>query len=344
MKSGIIKKWCSFAALWLCIWALCISIAQPILAAPVVTSYTPLIDVNEKTSLTLSLQYENEPLSGMSFSLYRTADVSAKAKFTPTSHFANYAVSFDELDSESWHSLALTLAGYAARDKIAADAKSQTNSDGNIKFVDLPVGLYLVVGEKQTQNGFVYTPQPFLICLPNLETEDQWTYAVVAEPKFERKDAPSEPKTTERRVLKIWKNDDASEARPNAVVMQLLKDGSVFEEVTLNAKNDWGHTWSDLDASFDWNVVEKEVPTGYTVQTEREENTFVITNTYHREGEDLPSDPTPTDTDTSQPSDNQEDTELPQTGQLWWPVPLLAGAGLLLFLTGWLISRKKKSC
>ena len=32
--------------------------------------------------------------------------------------------------------------------------------------------------------------------------------------------------------------------------------------------------------------------------------------------------------------------KLPQTGQLWWPVPLLASAGLLLTAAGVVIRRK----
>ena len=32
--------------------------------------------------------------------------------------------------------------------------------------------------------------------------------------------------------------------------------------------------------------------------------------------------------------------DLPQTGQLWWPVPMLAGAGVLLLLAG-LIQRRR---
>lgn len=48
------------------------------------------------------------------------------------------------------------------------------------------------------------------------------------------------------------------------------------------------------------------------------------------------------------PSDNAEpeegepvivETGLPQTGQLWWPLPILAGAGMILFLIGYI--RKK---
>lgn len=35
-------------------------------------------------------------------------------------------------------------------------------------------------------------------------------------------------------------------------------------------------------------------------------------------------------------SSSPKPSVLPQTGQLWWPVPLLACAGLALFLVGWL--------
>ena len=41
--------------------------------------------------------------------------------------------------------------------------------------------------------------------------------------------------------------------------------------------------------------------------------------------EDLPDEPVPT----AKPT-------LPQTGQLWWPVPLLACGGLVLLILGWL--------
>ncbi|MBP0974036.1 MAG: LPXTG cell wall anchor domain-containing protein [Oscillospiraceae bacterium] len=35
--------------------------------------------------------------------------------------------------------------------------------------------------------------------------------------------------------------------------------------------------------------------------------------------------------------------DLPQTGQLWWPVPVLAGGGLLLFGAGLYLRKKKGS-
>ena len=31
---------------------------------------------------------------------------------------------------------------------------------------------------------------------------------------------------------------------------------------------------------------------------------------------------------------------IPETGQLWWPVPILAGAGMILVVIGWILHRK----
>ncbi len=48
---------------------------------------------------------------------------------------------------------------------------------------------------------------------------------------------------------------------------------------------------------------------------------------------------------TANPNGNTDNTvvDLPKTGQLWWPVPLLASAGLLFFIVGIVMSRRKNS-
>jgi hypothetical protein len=165
-------------------------------------------------------------------------------------------------------------------------------------------------------------------------------------------------------------------------------DGEVYETVTLNAANNWRHTWEDLDASVEWRVVEKEVPAGYSVVTELENTTFVITNTELTE-EPTTEEPTTetttevtterssqatteqitetttevttekiteqvteattevttyntteTPTETTTATNKTTETKLPQTGMLRWPIPFLTGAGLLLFVIGWIRYRK----
>ena len=53
----------------------------------------------------------------------------------------------------------------------------------------------------------------------------------------------------------------------------------------------------------------------------------------------LPTEPKPTKPTEPKPSRPPE-PNLPQTGQLNWPVPLMAAAGLLLFAAGWSMWRK----
>lgn len=62
----------------------------------------------------------------------------------------------------------------------------------------------------------------------------------------------------------------------------------------------------------------------YTVEITQEGKVFVVTNTYVPEKPTTPSKP---------------DTSLPQTGQLWWPVPVLLAVGLLFVVIG-LIRRR----
>ena len=126
---------------------------------------------------------------------------------------------------------------------------------------------------------------------------------------------------------KVWDDAGKENVRPAEVSVQLLRDGRVYDTVALNAGNNWRYTWSDLDDSYSWTVVEQECE-DYTVRIERNGITFVITNTYVKE---IPDNPTPTEP--TKPG-------LPQTGQPWWPVPLLLTCGLLFLVVG-LICRKR---
>lgn len=72
------------------------------------------------------------------------------------------------------------------------------------------------------------------------------------------------------KVTKTWTDGDDQDAiRPDSVVVQ-LKNGTenVGDSVTLNAGNNWSHTWTKLPknaggAAIDYTVDEVKVPTGY---------------------------------------------------------------------------------
>ena len=315
------------------------------------------IDTGREASLTVCFGREGEGFPGVEFQLYRVAEVSAGAGFTLTGDFADYPVKVDGLDSSGWRALAQTLEGYAARDDLSPLQTAETGRDGRAVFDRLETGLYLVTGDRYRQGRYTYTPEPFLVCLPTLDDADAWIYDAVVSCKYDSDYNPpggGDDDTVNRKVLKVWEDDGNEENRPEEIVVQLLRDGKVYDTVTLNEGNNWRHTWTGLDDDYTWRVVEYKTPEGYTVTVERQGITFVMTNTWREEPPDEPEESQPPEEpeesrppeepeesrppeepDTPGGPDTPDEPTLPQTGMLWWPVPLLACGGLLLFLLGW---------
>ena len=399
---------------------------------PVQAFAASAIEPNKDVHLTIEYKHNNAPVAGVPFDLYYVASVDAYAQFTLAGDFQKYPVSFEKLDAEGWRSLARTLTAYADRDKLKPLDSGKTDAKGMLDFPNqqksLKTGLYLAVGRKLVKDGYTYTTEPFLISLPNLDQKtDTWTYRVTAAPKNTRTQNPSTSdkpssstdKTVERKVLKVWKKD-VPQTRPKEVTIQLLKDGAVYDTVTLNEANHWRHSWkklpeTDKDGSkIVWNVAEKEV-NNYTVLVSKEGSTFTVTNTYS------PKEPTgklvtrtvvktwddrgyesrrpksvrvtllQNDTSYATQTLSAENSwqytwdklprydkngaefvwtireeavsgytpsvrlngttfvltnsvakqKLPQTGVLWWPVPILIVAGLLFLIAGTLARRKE---
>ena len=126
--------------------------------------------------------------------------------------------------------------------------------------------------------------------------------------------------TVTRTVLKRWNDAGYEQKRPDSVSVTLLKDGAAYDAKTLTRTDGWQRTWSDLPrynpdgSEIVWTVTESPVP-GYTASVQQSGGTCILTNTLDRQ-------------------------KLPQTGLLWWPVPVLAAAGLLLLIFGALSKRK----
>ena len=189
-----------------------------------------------------------------------------------------------------------------------------------------------------------------------------------------------------RRVLKIWDDRGHTHQRPREVTVDLLRDGVVWDTVTLTERNSWRYVWENLDNRYTWTIRERAV-SGYWPTYGFEGVTFTILNTYDTppdtpnpppgnpenprdpgrpynppddntelEDPDVPLAPPP-DTELDDPdvplSPPPEEVELddpdipledlPHTGQLWWPVPLLAAGGMFLFLLGWVRNRREEA-
>lgn len=288
------------------------------------------IDLNRAVSLTVSCLDGDTPLVDAQFELYLVATSDEFGALTPVDSFGQFNVGIQGENDEAWRTLASTMEGYVLRDQLPPDGSGKTNADGLVSFPGgerpLTPGLYLVLGHRHTQDGKYYDPSPFLVMLPGLDGEENvWVYDVTANPKFDSRPVPAEPGTITRKVLKVWKDEGYENRRPQEIIVQLLCDGKVFDTVTLNGENDWRYAWTDLDERNQWTVVERELE-DYSVEVTQEGITFLVTNTY--KGSGTPETP-------GKPSE----PELPYTGQLWWPVPVLFAAGLLLVVAGLLRRR-----
>lgn len=301
------------------------------------------VDLDRDLSLTIDYRPGDNPLPDVGFSVYKVADMSADPKFALTDTFSPCTVSLKDLDSAGWKRLANTLGAYVARDKLPELDRATTKEQGQLTFPQegqiLEPGLYLVLGEETSQGNYTYSPEPFLISLPNLNTEDQWEYDVTVVPKYDSKPDGQDEKV-DRKVLKVWDDEGWEEHRPEEITVELLRDGEVFDIIKLTEEDGWRYTWKGLDGAHKWQVVEKDIPEGYTVSISQENTTFVITNTGSDEflGTTDPEKPKKP----GKPGGGGGGGKLPQTGMLWWPVPALAASGILVFLLGWARNSKGK--
>ena len=191
------------------------------------------------------------------------ASISGFDDFSPVGAYGGYGLDFGPEDARGWRSLAQTLAGYAARDGLAADASVVTDAGGTAVFPDLELGLYLVTSEPAERDGMVCAQEPALVSVPMEDEYGAWSYDAACVLKFEK--SPME--SVSLRAVKLWL-DDEGRARPQSVEVQLVGNSEVVDTQTLSAE----------DPAVAWSVVEAEVPEGYAETVRRSGDTFVVEN------------------------------------------------------------------
>ena len=182
--------------------------------------------------------------------------------------------------------------------------KKSTDEKGVAVFEDLPLGLYLVRQISEVP-GFAVC-DPFLVSVP-AENSGEYLYEVTAAPKAEI------AKLTSILIRKVW-NTDAANPATDSVTVQLLRDGKVVDTAVLNEENNWHFIYYDMPESDAYSIKELNVPKGFTATYKQDGYDFTVTNT-------------PT---------------LAQTGQLIWPLPVLAISGMFLICIGILLLWKKE--
>lgn len=180
----------------------------------------------------------------------------------------------------------------------------ETDANGTAVFTELPLGLYFV---RQTNTVAGYAPcSSFLVTIPN-DGSEGYVYDVNASPKTDV------VKLTDISIRKVW-NTDASTEAAQSVTVRLMRDGAVIETAVLSEENNWQVGYTDLPESDAYSIVEVDVPDGFTATYTRNGYDFTVTNT----------------------------AALIQTGQLVWPIPVLAMAGLCLIAVGTTVLRRTR--
>lgn len=288
------------------------------------------VDLSRTGSITVTIRSSegNHDLAGnVTLKLYKVADIYEKEyniDYVYTPDFANCGMSLDDLSSQG---LASHFASYAAQYNIAG----RTESGNPVIFDNLRLGLYLIV-QDGIADGY-YPIAPFIVSIPMTNADGaDWDYDVSADPKVKIRpaDIAEIPNNTRVSVKKVWVGNDDN--TPESVEITLLRDGWICDSVTLCSDNDWKYTWSELDSNYNWSVAEINVPDGYEVSYFVAGATYTITNTANA------TNTVGTEENEAPPkeySEQSDKSDLPQTGQLNWPILVLASVGVALFMIGW---------
>jgi hypothetical protein len=304
------------------------------------------IDPDALASLTLNYLYDAEGLPGVRTRIYQVATVTPGGSYVRTGVFATdndlKSVKINGLSTDSaWQAAANTLAGYVADGSVPETGSISADAQGEAAFAGLQTGLYLVVADRATLGDYTYNFTPALLALPSLDTNDAWVYHVTANPKSSRTGGGGGGgQNISYQVYKHWDDLDNEDVRPQSVTIEVLRNGVSYTTQQLSDSNNWTYRWSAADDGSVWQVVERNIAEAYEVTVTGSATAFVVTNSYLTE---LPEEPGPGGPDpgespepgTPPPDGGTTGPTLPQTGQLWWPVPVLSAAGLLLFGLGW---------
>lgn len=91
-----------------------------------------------------------------------------------------------------------------------------------------------------------------------------------------------------------------------------------------------------MSSKYQWEAIEKKKTKGYIVSVSKQDSSVVIKNIYW--GDNYYEETTAKKITTTEKKSKKQFTKktiteaqekLPQTGQLWWPLPFLAAGGLL---------------
>ena len=301
---------------------------------PLAASAQVPLEEDREASLTLYFTQEGVGFAGLEISLYRVARAFSNGDFQLILPYSTYPIDIYHVSSQKeWKDISTTLTSYIAANQNTADAVAKTDDNGTVVFAGLETGLYYVSGVTVEKDSGTYVFDPFMIYLPTPQDDGTYDYDMEAKPKC----GQFVPKT-EYSVTKLWK-DGSSDSRPEAVTVEIRKDGVLQETRVLSNENNWSYRWSASEADTGkWTVNEAGVSEGYTVSVSHQEGKFILINTASTPGEEDPEETEPTETDpTETTAPKPKPSEPPKTGDSFALIPwtmAMCISGFLLLILG----------
>lgn len=247
------------------------------------------ISPDKDCSLTIAYRYDGQRFSNHPVKLYKIADVSADFQYTLTAPFANSGLILNGVQTVSeWNVIRSTLETHILAYDVDADFTDVTDQDGQVCFQALKPGLYLAITEQVIQNDWIYAFDSALVALPGLGADGLWQYEVAVTSKSKAIPPAETDEEIAFKVLKLWKGDKGRSDRPQSIEVEIFRDGVSYQTVILSEENHWTFSWFAKDDGATWKVVERNVPTGYTMMVEERETSFVLTNTRPPDKPDIP--------------------------------------------------------
>lgn len=320
------------------------------------------IDLSKKGSMTVTHNsVDEEVLAGVKSHIYRIASIDAAGKYTVLDEFSEVFSdsSFfnNGYDFDAWKACVDGVKSYVKAKNIKPYAEGVSDKEGKTYYRDLDLGIYLVLSDNLIDSQYVHSFVDFVYPVPLLERGKEseimeWHYDVAASPKKSRAERIIDEEFV---VYKRWNDSGYSENRPSEISVKIYCDGEVYKTVKLSTSNSWKYSWT-YEPGHEWKLVETSTGKNYTasLSSSKKDNeyTFVFTNTYNPPetppGNPPQDPPSPTVPDLPTVLGAIRDLpevlgarRLPQTGQLWWPLPILVLFGVFFIVKG--IRRNSKA-
>ena len=276
------------------------TIIKNIFIAVLLISLTlPCLAAAESGKITVTLEDKDKNIiNGLEVYFCQIAELNSTG-YHLTNAFENSGISISGIVNTPNEMTAKTIADYIKSNNVSA--KSVISENGKAVVSDLNLGIWIVYPQENSK----YTFNPYIVFLP-FESNGKLYYEISSSPKVE------DSNLNEMNIYVVKKWDDrnnASKKRPDSVTVELLENDIVVTEAVLSEANGWTHTFTKLSKNGNYSVREKAVADYKASYSGDFQNGFIVTNTYVGE-------------------------KLPQTGQYWWPIVIIAIAGIGFVLLG----------